>query len=335
MKFGSQKNPLTQVNNQNQEKKQDKNNGNKKLATSEIIQKYREAGEIAKGAKELARKVTKPGVKVMEVCEKIEEYIKLKGGLPAFPVNVSINSIAAHYSAYIADNLIIPKNSVVKVDLGVHIDGFIVDTAITIYFSKKYDDLVKASKAALDAVINNIKPGIKLSLIGEIAEKTITDFGFRPIKNLFGHQIKRYNLHAGLSIPSTKDKSWYDSKKKIEAGKIYAIEPFATTGVRGLIDDGPDVSIFRFIATPQGSGVIINKAKNYLLKTGILPFSPRWLAEDINSVKEAKNIMKDLKILENRGIVYGYHTLVDVDEGVISQHEHTIRTTKTGVEVLT
>ena len=309
-------------------------NSHSREKASIILEKYRQAGQIAKDAKKLASSITKPGIAILDLCEQIEAFIRKKGGKPAFPVNVSTNSIAAHYSAYPLDDATIPKNSIVKIDLGVHIDGYIVDTAVSIWFSPKLDDLGKASREALDAIIDHARPGVKLSELGQIAQKTIESQGFRPIKNLYGHQIKRYVLHGGLSIPSTKEKLWVGKDRSLEAGRIYAIEPFATTGKQGMVGDGLDMNIFRFLSTPNGKSKLLQHAKSFYNTVGFLPFSPRWLITS-PSRNLAKETMRIIKALVKQRIVMGYPTLVDVDGGIVSQFEHTVRITRSGAEVLT
>ncbi len=305
-----------------------------KERASLILEKYRQAGQIARDAKKLAISITKPGASILEICEQIEGFIRKRGAKPAFPVNVSTNTIAAHYTAYPLDDARIPNNSIVKIDLGAHIDGYIVDTAVSVWFSPKLDDLGKASRDALDSVIEYLKPGVKLSEIGQIAQKVIESYGFHPIKNLYGHQIKRYVLHGGLSIPSTVERSWIGRDRKIEAGRIYAIEPFATTGKQGMVGDGVDVNIFRFLSTPNGKSKLFQHAKNFYRIVGPLPFSPRWLTSP-SSRNQINESMRIINALVKQRIVMGYPTLVDIDGGIVSQFEHTVRITRSGAEVLT
>ncbi len=300
---------------------------------SQILEKYRRAGEIAKEAKKIAHSLAKPGTSILQLCERIESFIRKKGGKPAFPVNVSVDTVAAHYTAYPLDTATIPKSSIVKIDLGVHIDGYIVDTAISVWFSPKLDDLAKASRDALEQVIDHIKPGVKLSTLGGLAQKTIESYGFTPIKNLYGHQIKRYVLHAGLSIPSTNERSWVGVDRQLEAGRIYAIEPFATTGTQGIVSDGLDVNIFQFLSVPDRDGSLLQKAISFYRAVGPLPFSPRWL--NSSSPRESEKIMKIIHSLTKRKILMKYPALVDIDGGIVSQFEHTVRVTRSGVEILT
>lgn len=303
----------------------------------EILSKYRKAGQISIKAKTLARKICKPRAKVYDICEEIEALIFNEKARLAFPVNVSFNNEAAHYSAEILDNRVVGENSIVKIDLGVHIDGYIVDTAVTINNNPELEELTLASIEALDAAIAIIKPGVKATEVGKKVEKVITSRGFQPVRNLTGHQIKRYNLHAGVSIPNCGRPKFFDGKRvKLEVGRVYAIEPFASTG-EGWIQNGKTICIYRYARNPGKKTAdlksIASKVKN---KVGILPFSPRHLHDKSTGQKGKEEVMLNIGKLMRGNIIMGYPVLEEASKKVmISQAEHTIRITKTGCEVFT
>ena len=110
---------------------------------SEDLKKYQIAGKIAKEVREEIKKTVKEGMPLIDICEKVENWIRAKGGKPAFPCNVSINEIAAHYTSPLNDQQIVPEKAIVKIDIGVHVDGYIADTATTINFNPEYFDMIK------------------------------------------------------------------------------------------------------------------------------------------------------------------------------------------------
>ncbi|MCY3411681.1 MAG: type II methionyl aminopeptidase [Candidatus Heimdallarchaeota archaeon] len=308
----------------------------KTVKIQEILEKYRLAGEIAKGAKKIAREVVKPGANTYEIAQRIEKYMYKKGARPAFPTNISFDREAAHYSPEILDERNVGKESIVKVDLGAHIDGYIVDTAITLNFNPQLEELTKASKAALENVIDAVKPGIRVSELGKIVETTINDFGYEPVRNLSGHQIKRYNLHAGVNIPNCGPGYFERDNAKLEAGRVYAIEPFASTGV-GMIKNGTVTNIFRFINKPRGKYSHLKEIYDkYTQKVGVLPFSPRMVYDPETGVEGKNEVMKNLRELKQAKAIMGYPVLIEERKNaMISQHEHTVRVTKDGAEVFT
>jgi methionyl aminopeptidase len=181
------------------------------------------AGKIASETKKYARKIIVKNMPLLEIAEKIENKIFELGGKPAFPVNLSINEIAAHFTPSFDDEK--KADGLLKVDLGVHIDGWIADTAFSLDLenSEKNKRLIEASKNALEKVEKIMNKGITLNKIGETIEKEINEKGFNPIANLSGHSMEKYDLHAGMTIPNVKN----NSTIKIEEG-IFAIEHFAT-----------------------------------------------------------------------------------------------------------
>ncbi|MEM1713330.1 MAG: M24 family metallopeptidase [Desulfurococcaceae archaeon] len=166
------------------------------MLTDDAISKLIKAGEIAKRTLRYVEQSVKPGVGILSLANDIEKYILELGGELAFPVNIGINSVAAHYTPVYNDSGIIPDGSIVKIDIGVHVDGYIADAALTISFNPVYEGLLEATRRSLEKAIEFIKPGVKASEIGRIIENTIKSHGYKPIKNLSGHGIERYVIHS-------------------------------------------------------------------------------------------------------------------------------------------
>ncbi|UCH02256.1 MAG: type II methionyl aminopeptidase, partial [Candidatus Bathyarchaeota archaeon] len=190
----------------------------------DTLECYIKAGKIAVETRKEIRNMIKEGVPIIEICQKVEDTIRRKGGDLAFPCNLCINDVAAHYSSPPKDIKMIPKEAVVKVDLGVHVNGYIADTAFTVSLTPEYDSLIYAVNEALKQAIRIIKPGIKTDQIGKTIQSVIERYGYKPIKNLTGHQMSRYVLHTGKSIPNVPK---YDFSR-LKVDDVFAVEPFLT-----------------------------------------------------------------------------------------------------------
>jgi methionyl aminopeptidase len=166
----------------------------------EAFEKLRLSGKILRETREELKNFVRESMPIIEVCEKAEELIRRKGGKPAFPCNVSINEVAAHYTSPPNDTLRIPEKSLVKVDVGAHVDGYVTDTAVTVCFNPEYREMVDAAEQALKRAVEAIRPEISTSRLGALIEQTIKARGFKPISNLTGHSVGRYLVHAGTSI---------------------------------------------------------------------------------------------------------------------------------------
>ncbi|MCS7368518.1 MAG: type II methionyl aminopeptidase [archaeon GBS-70-058] len=294
----------------------------------EYIEKTLKAGEIVNRIlKELPR-IVKPGVKVLDICEKIENLIIEGGGKPAFPCNISINNIAAHYTAFPGDKSIIPDNAVVKVDIGAHVDGYIVDAATTISFNSKYDDMVEANRMALKNALKVIKPGVKVSKISKEIERTIIGFGYKPISNLTGHMLKRYILHGGKNIPNVYGEyPWI-----MEEGEIYAIEPFATDGV-GSVTEMQQAYIYSLAKVHSGRTKLEKELLKYIYDNfKILPFCERWLK---NFYVNHETIGAIINRLVENGALHSYPVLREIKNGIVTQFETTIIVSRDGPIITT
>ncbi|MGC9152377.1 MAG: type II methionyl aminopeptidase [Vulcanisaeta sp.] len=288
--------------------------------TVDLEKIYERLGSIARDVLNYALSIVEPGMPILELCERIEGRIRQHDAKPAFPANISINEIAAHYTATISDKSTIPKDSIVKIDIGAHIDGYIVDTAVTVTFNPMYNQLIKASMKALEAAQLSMKPGVTLSSVGLQVERAIRSFGFKPIKNLSGHLIRRYELHAGKSIPN------YDNgdRQRINEGEVYAVEPFSTNGV-GIVDDGSQVTIYRLIKSPRTKDPYYEVLSYINSEIGPLPFTPRWLVHRFGD--SINNVINELYL---KGYIYGYPVLIEHGKGLVAQVEDTFIITRDG-----
>lgn len=298
------------------------------LLSEDAISKLIKAGRIAKMAIDYASKVTKPGMKLIDIATSIENYIREHGGDPAFPVNIGVNSIAAHYTPVYNDQTVLPDNSIVKIDIGVHVDGYIADTAITMTFNPVYEGLLESCRKALEKALGVVHPGMRVSEVGRILEEVIKSYGYKPIKNLSGHGIDRYTIHSGVVVPNYND---ILNRHRFENG-VYAIEPFATTGV-GLVKEGNLVTIY---ALKTGIRNLPFRAREFYEivynKRRGLPFTTRWYIQGEDDLRKVQEAIEGLR--RSRSLVE-YNILVEREGGLVSQFEHTIIITKNEVIITT
>lgn len=295
----------------------------------EASEKFKLSGRILREAREEIKSFVREGMMVIDICEKAEDLIKKKGAMPAFPCNVSINEVAAHYTSPPNDKRRIPENSVVKVDLGAHVDGYVTDTAVTVCFSHEYEDLVETAEHALKVAVENIKPGFSASKLGSLIESTIKSRGFKPISNLTGHQVGRYIVHTGTSIPNV----YQLSLTKIKLGGVYAIEPFATLhDAVGKVENGEESTIFRFVksrslSNPHAKQLLKHIEENFRT----LPFAERWLLGVLphEHHREAFN-----ELLASKALMC-YPVFIEASRKTVAQAEHTVMIVEDGCVVLT
>lgn len=295
----------------------------------DFLESYKKAGKIASQSRENARKKNHVGSSLFDICENIENEIRQNGGQPAFPVNVSLNNIAAHYTAEPSDTTIVNDGDVLKIDIGVHINGYIADTAVTVCYNSEYDALVKATEHTLCEALKITRTSTKSGDIGKIIENTISNYGFLPIKNLSGHSLEQYTIHAGKSIPNIDSFGSF----KLESNQAYAIEPFVTLkeGL-GIVHEGKIANIFALVSrkptkdkkTDQCLNLIWNRFKS-------LPFALRWILNEYEE-NEAREMFN---ILRKRKNIHAYPILVEGNGKMVAQAEHTIIPNETGVDIIT
>ncbi len=293
------------------------------------VEKYAKSGRILAEVREFVRGFPIQGKRVLDLCETVESKIRELGANPAFPCNVGVNEVAAHYTSPWNDANRIPDNSIVKIDFGVELDGFITDTAITISLNPAYDSMIVAAEAALQEALAAVAPGRKLSEIGSVVERCVHRYGFKPIRNLTGHKIDRYTIHAGKSVPNVSG----IEGGRFEIGEVYALEPFVTLkDAEGAVRDSDATYIYRFVRAKGAKSREADKLAEYIRDTyRTLPFASRWI---YGSWRDGDATAAFKELTEKRCVV-GYPVLVEQSGNVVSQAEHTIIVTENGSRVLT
>lgn len=256
-----------------------------------------------------------------------------------FPTGCSLNHVAAHYTPNSGDDTVLQYDDVMKVDFGTQIDGRIIDSAWTVSFNPRYDPLLQSVKEATDIGIKTAGIDVRLCDVGEAIQEVMESFEVeldgktfpvKCIRNLNGHSIGPYQIHAGKSVPIVKG----GDTTKMEEDEMYAIETFGTTG-RGYIVEDLECSHYMKnfhaphvpLRLPRSKKLLAHINKTF----GTLAFCRRWLERadggslTVNGSKgKQEKYMGALKNLCDVGIIQAYPPLCDVKGCYTAQYEHTM-----------
>jgi methionyl aminopeptidase len=283
---------------------------------SEIREKYEKAHSISEKAQQLAKKEIKEGASALKLAETVEKEIIDNEGKLAFPVNISINEVAAHFTPDINTDLQFKHNDLVKIDIGVHIDGYIWDAAFTKKIGNEKDKMIEISEQALEAALKIIKPGVKVCEISEVVESIVEKSGLKTVQNLCGHGLERFVQHAKPSIPNSRN----NIKTELQKGNAIAMEIFTTDG-QGYVKEGSETLIYRYI---QDKNVRSQEARKILIKARDdfqgMPFAKRWVRSIANGIR----LELALKELVDSGSLEAYPILKEAGNGKVAQSETTI-----------
>jgi len=289
--------------------------------TAEQYENHREAGEILAQVRGEVTDRVEVGASHLDVAELAEERIRELGGEPAFPVNISIDEEAAHATPGVDDDATFGEE-MVNLDIGVHVDGWLADSAITVDLSGT-PDLVEASAEALEAALEVVEAGVQTGEIGAAVEEVIEGYGYNPVVNLTGHGLGHWEQHVEPNIPNRA----VTQGVELEAGDVVAIEPFATDG-GGKVREGSEEEIF---ALEREASVRDRNARQALEQITeefrTLPFATRWL--------DTSRASMALRRLKRQDIVHGYPVLKEDEGCLVSQKEHTVIVTEDGCEITT
>jgi methionyl aminopeptidase len=308
---------------------------------NDFMTEYRQGAEVHRQVRQWAQKeLIKPGTSLTEIAEGIEDSVRaltghpgleegdsIKGGM-GFPTGLNIDHIAAHYSPNAGNKTILTEKNVIKVDIGVHINGRIVDSAFTVAFDPQFDNLLTAVKEATNTGVREAGIDVRVSDIGAAIQETMESyectingktFPIKSIRNLNGHDIVQYSIHGGKSVPivgSSKDQT------KMEENETFAIETFGSTG-KGYVVDDLETSHYAKRADAPNVALRVSSARSLLnvinKSFGTIPFCRRYL----DRLGQEKYLL-GLNNLVQAGIVEAYPPLVDIKGSYTAQFEHTI-----------
>ncbi|CAN8074410.1 unnamed protein product [Agarophyton chilense] len=311
----------------------------------DLYDSVREAAEVHRQVRKYMKTYIKPGVRLIDMCERLENANRafvgandgdLSRGI-AFPTGCSLNHVAAHYTPNKGDKTVLEYDDVMKVDFGTQINGRIIDCAWTVHFNPRYDPLVEGVKAATEAGVKAAGIDVRLCDVGAAVQEVMESneveldgkvYPVKSIRNLHGHSIGPYQIHAGKSVPIVRG----GEQIKMEEGEFYAIETFGSTGKGFVVEDMECSHYMKDFNAPRVN-LRSSKARS-LLSTidknfGTLAFCRRFL----DRLGEEKYLM-GLKALVDNGIVNPYPPLCDQKGCYTAQFEHTLVLKPTRKEVL-
>lgn len=293
-----------------------------------IAEEYFKAGKISSEVRNLLRRKIRVGSSLLDIAEYVEMEIKKRKGSLAFPCNVCINEVAAHYTPSFNDKTVVKDGDLVKIDFGVHIDGYLVDNAISFSFNHNFDLMVNTAELALSNAIQSFKENVNVADIGTVINSTVQKRGYKVISNLSGHKIDQFQIHAGLSVPNI----WVNHTHNLKKNEIYAVEPFVTTSAgSGTVIDTDFYNIYSIVSRKRtGNPSLDELSEKIWSSVKGLPFSSRLIAN-----ADYEEIEKDLRNLVNMKILRAYPVLVELNGTPVSQAEHTLALTENGTIVLT
>lgn len=294
-----------------------------------IPEQYHVSGKITREVRRVVKESIQPGMSYVGACELVEREIASRGGAPAFPTGIGVNHVTAHYAPQQEDISKFKESDLIKVDFGVHVEGYITDTAVTLTFNPEYEPLIEAAERTLNAAVEALKKERRLGEIGREILREASRLGFKTIQNLTGHTVDRFVVHAGKSIPNL----YMPNMPSLKDSDVFAVEPFLTFGsAAGYVIDAPSETIFSVTAR-KSTGVkeLDELAAMVWNERKTLPFTPRWYV----GAHKKEELDRLIKELVRRKVMRSYPELVEASMKPVAQFEHTMAFDGGGLVVLT
>lgn len=277
----------------------------------------------------MVQSAVRPGMRFLEVCQLVRKEVEGRGGRLAFPTGIGVNEVTAHFAPQEGDESVLHDDELVKVDFGVHVDGYVTDTSVTLTFNPEYNLLLEATERCLETAIATARREPRTAEIGREIHREAARFGFKTIENLTGHTVDRYVVHAGKSIPNL----YMPGMQSLKKGDVFAIEPFLTLGsAAGYVVDAPSKTIFSLVARKKtGTTDLDTFAEKIWEERKTLPFTPQWYSSEYPKEKLAEIVNR----LVSKKVLRAYPTLVEASGSPVAQFEHTMALDEGGLAILT
>ena len=309
----------------------------------EKIYCLRRSAEVHRQVRKHCQRTIKPGQRMVDICHNIERtlaYILDSNGIErgqAFPTGCSLNNVAAHYTPNYGDETVLGADDVCKIDFGTHVNGYLIDSAFTVAFNPRYNPLLVAVQEATAIGVKTAGVDVRLSDVGDAIQEVMEShevelngkiYPVLCVRNLCGHTIAQYRVHAGKSVPIVRG----GPQTKMEEGEIYAIETFGSTG-KGFVREDMECSHYMkaFDAVkaplkhPKSKKLLSTIERNF----STLAWCRRWL-DDLGET----GYLVALKELVDKGVVSDYPPLCDVSGSYVAQYEHTLLLKPSGKEIM-
>jgi len=311
----------------------------------DVIGSLTAAGQIHKEVRRFLQPYLRPGVKLTDIAsiielktEELTNQMANSEGKPinkgiGFPVGLAINDCAAHFHPEPGSTQTLRKSDIVKIDFGVEVNQWIIDSAFTVYFDSKFDVLAEAVRDATFTGIKNIGIDVSITEWGAQIQEVMESYEIkldgkthqiRAINNLGGHNIVQGIIHGGMFLPSVDMRGYYPSTYRFSEG-VYAVETFGSTGVN-YVSEKPGSTLYRLNPENYKQNTIKglpteskDLVQQIYTKFKTLPFTDRYVELfNINGYKS------QLEKLSGNKILHSYPPVCVNSGAYTAQYEHTV-----------
>jgi len=305
------------------------------LLTSEVMNKYTTAATIANNA--LAKVVSelKAGATLFSLCETGDKFIneevkkvlkshKIDRGV-AFPTCISRNNVVGHFSAEAEDKDVLENEDLVKIDLGVHLDGYIATAAHTHIVgqtgqatSGKKADVICAAHVAGEAVLRALKPGATNKDITAIIKQVADVYKVNPVEGVLSHKMSRFIIDGQKIIMNKTTADQQTEEYEIEEHDVFGIDIVMSTGDGKPKEKDRKATIYKrvvdqsYMLKMQASRKVYTEINK---KFPALPFSIRFMEE--------KHVRFGLSELEKHGLINAFPVLYEKNGEFVAQFKYT------------
>ncbi len=216
-----------------------------KLKNSEQIEKMAAAGRVQARALQMVMASARPAVTTAELDKAVEKFIRSQEGVPTFkgyrgfPASIctSVNDMVVHG---IPGPQKLERGDILSVDIGVTLDGWVADAAVTIPIGGEIDPvserLLESTRQALHDAVDQCRPGNRLGDVSHAVQQRVEGDGFSVIRELIGHGVGQ-EMHEEPQVPNYGKAG---TGPELKPGMVIAVEPMVNVGGPEILmgDDG-------------------------------------------------------------------------------------------------
>lgn len=322
------------------------------VANVAVLNKYKLAGELANKVVKVVIEKCVEGQSVRELCLLADTMIASETALifkkekdlrkgVAFPTCISVNNCVCHFSPLKSDpDYLLKTDDLVKIDLAVHIDGYIASIAYTHIVGLSKDkpatgrkaDVVRAAYTALDAAMRVMKGAVENFKVTDVIQKAAEAYQCKPIEGMLSHQLYRNQFEGKKSIiqnPNEAQKREHE-KAEFNVNEVYALDILISSGEGKAKELTSRTTIYR-----KTDSAYMLKMKTSRAFFSEVTQKYDTMAFNLRNFEDEKRARLGIAECSNHGLLTPFPVLYEKEGEYVAQFKFTVAITATGLQRIT
>lgn len=321
----------------------------KGLTNPNVVSKYREAANIVNRALQALAPQCLPGADITTLCNSGDQLIEqglagvftsvpIEKGI-AVPTSIAVNHVCGYFSPLAEESSVLQDGDLVKIEMGVHIDGFIANAATSVVVGASTENKVNGPKAdvllaaynSIQAALRMIKPGFTNNQVTEVFSKISSDFHVNVLEGILSHEVKQHVIDGNKVIIGKEIFDQHVEDFTFENNTAFVLDVIISTGEGKPKESEVRTTVYQR-ALETTYSLKLKSSRAFLSEVNrrfpTLLFSLRSFADQRNARVGVSECL-------NHNMLYSFPVLTEKPGDLVAQFKVTLLVLETGTIVIT